>query len=389
VRVLIHSNAPWIPTGYGVQARHLGAALRSLGHDVTYSAFAGLHGASIEWNGFPVLPSGQRGFGVDMLLGHAQASQAEVIIPLMDFYQLYPIAEDLQQYKVLPWLPVDCTPLANADRVTLQLSGAKPVAMSMFGRDQLTAAGFEPLYAPHVVDTAVFYPRDKRKLREELGLHDFFLIGMVAANSDAVRKSFPETFEAFRRFSRDHDDARLLVHTMPASVNGHNLIAMAEDFGIGNKVIYSDQYAQLAGLMDEQTMAEWYSALDVLSLCSYGEGFGVPLIEAQACGVPVITTDASAMSELGHYGWRVAGSTYWNPFHRAGWTRPDAHRIEARYKAAYREKGTAAAEKRSLASRDFASRYDLAAGVNDWERIFATLGLAPVASNPPEALDVS
>ena len=39
-------------------------------------------------------------------------------------------------------------------------------------------------------------------------------------------------------------------------------------------------------------MAGWYRSLDVLSACSYGEGFGLPILEAQACGSPAIVTDA-------------------------------------------------------------------------------------------------
>ena len=53
-------------------------------------------------------------------------------------------------------------------------------------------------------------------------------------------------------------------------------------------MIFSDQYTYLLGWPEER-MAQLYNAFDVLSLASSGEGFGIPLIEAQACGVPVVS----------------------------------------------------------------------------------------------------
>jgi hypothetical protein len=60
-------------------------------------------------------------------------------------------------------------------------------------------------------------------------------------------------------------------------------------------------------------LAASYSACDVLLAPSHGEGFCVPLIEAQACGVPVIANDFSAQSELVGAGWVLLGQPEWDP----------------------------------------------------------------------------
>ena len=52
-------------------------------------------------------------------------------------------------------------------------------------------------------------------------------------------------------------------------------------------------------------MADVYSSLDVLLNPAMGEGFGLPVLEAQACGVPAIVTDFTAMSEVCGAGWKV------------------------------------------------------------------------------------
>ena len=44
---------------------------------------------------------------------------------------------------------------------------------------------------------------------------------------------------------------------------------------------------------------------------SMGEGFGLTVLEAQACGVPAIVTDFTAMSEVCGAGWKVGYERHW------------------------------------------------------------------------------
>jgi len=55
---------------------------------------------------------------------------------------------------------------------------------------------------------------------------------------------------------------------------------------------------QFLGRIDDATLEALYSSARVLLFPSLEEGFGWPLIEAQACGCPVITTDAAPMNEV-------------------------------------------------------------------------------------------
>jgi glycosyltransferase involved in cell wall biosynthesis len=60
-----------------------------------------------------------------------------------------------------------------------------------------------------------------------------------------------------------------------------------------------------------------WTRFDVLCMPSMGEGFGIPLIEAQACGIPVITTEWTAMTELCGAGWLVQGDKWWDQMQSA------------------------------------------------------------------------
>jgi glycosyltransferase involved in cell wall biosynthesis len=52
------------------------------------------------------------------------------------------------------------------------------------------------------------------------------------------------------------------------------------------------------GYLDKPTLVQAYNAADVLIAPSFHEGFGITLLEAMACGIPVITSNVSAMPEV-------------------------------------------------------------------------------------------
>lgn len=362
MRIMIHSNAPFVPSGYGQQTRLLLGILRELGHEPAVSAFYGLTGQPITWEGYPILPAGQLGYGLDMIMQHAEMWRADLTITLMDFWQLAPIAEQLQGLNLAAWLPVDCTPLSKVDREMLRRSGARPIAMSRFGEGQIERAGFNPLYAPHVHDISrADYDqsvKDRDRYREAMGLADRFVIGICAANNDHLRKGFPEQFEAFRRFHARHPDALLLIHSIGRTGRGLDLTELAHDIGLpSDSVRITDSYGQLSGMFDREMMRDWYSVLDVLSQGSYAEAFGVPMIEAQACGTPVVATRGSAMVENYGPGWDVDATPFWNHVHGAWWDRPDIQDLHRAYEAAYKD-----AKNRREDARAFAEGFHVTEG---------------------------
>lgn len=359
MRILIHSNAPFVPSGYGVQTRLILPRLKEMGHDVAVSALYGLRGSPISWDGFTIFPAGITDFGLDVIAQHAHTWQAELVITIMDFYKLHGVAKMLaaEDFKLAAWLPADCTPLSKLDNAALKLSAAYPVAMTRWGQKRIEASGFpDPLYMPHAVDTDVYKPDDNRKqLRKDIGTDDRFVIGICGANNDFMRKAYPEQIAAFAKFAKRHKDALLMIHSLGTTSRGMNLYELIDDFGVADRVMLSDQYVQIAGLFPPDGMAAWFGGLDVLSICSYGEGFGIPALEAQAVGTPVITTEDIATAELVGSGYTVKSADYWNPIHRANWRRPDPAVILRCYEKAYAARDNQANRDKA---REFALRYD-------------------------------
>lgn len=338
MKILWHSNAAHYGTGYGQQTALFVPRIASLGHEVAISAFCGLQGVQrATWQGHLVYPGGTDSYGGDVLAGHAADFGADLVITLLDAWVLDPA-----MVKSLPaaacWLPVDCTPLSLLDREFLRASWAASVAMSEFGKGELETAGFAPLYVPHGIDVQAFSPLDKAVARQAMNVpQDAFVIGINGTNLDAVRKAFPEQMYAFALFRRAHPDAVLLIHAHPVGPGtGVDLRDIASRLDISGSVRLTSPYRYAAGGYTQQEMAAWYACLDLYSGCSYAEGFGLPLLEAQAMGVPVVATDFSAMTEVaGPRALLVPGEPFWNARHRSFWSKPSIPAIAAAYKRAY------------------------------------------------------
>ena len=345
------------------------------GHDAAVSCNHGLHGQILHWDGMKLYPAGFEAWGNDVLLLHAENHFGRVhdglVLVLFDAWVMNP--DVLSQAHTAIWVPVDHDPAPPRVVDVLRESGAWPVAMSRFGERALHDAGLEPLYAPHGIDTDQYRPLDQHTCRDELKVPaDAFVVGMVAANKGyPSRKGWSQAILAFAEFARHHDDALLFLHTeMSVSTGGTDLVALLQSCGLGpERVICTNPYMQIVG-SDVQHMAKLYSALDVLLNPSLGEGFGVPVVEAQACGRPVIVTDHTAMTELCGSGWLVEGDRVFTD--QRSWMKiPQVGSIVEALEAAYQESRSPVVRDRA---REFALAYDHRAVYDTyWRPVLAEL----------------
>ena len=308
MKILWQSNSPHTPSGYGNQTA-LFAPRIAEDHHLTIFAYYGIEGAPIRWRGVDILPRAVDAWGNDIVAAHCIARQIDLLITLTDVWVLDPAI-----YGELPWLawtPIDHEPVPPG--VVKSLHAARyPVAMSRRGQKLMRMAGIEAGYVPHGVDTRTFYPLDRKVARAKMGWSDGTFVAMMnAANKgDPSRKGLREALLAWRDFVTLHPDSLLYLHTEQTGVNGVVLDDLVSYLGLDGHIQFADAYAYATGCINGADLNLAYNAADVLLNPSMGEGFGIPILEAQAAGCPVIVTDFTAMPELVGAGWTVGGTPF-------------------------------------------------------------------------------
>jgi glycosyltransferase involved in cell wall biosynthesis len=261
----------------------------------------------MRWEGMLILPSTVDEVGNDSLIAHYLDNSPDVLLILYDAWPFNP--DVISQIPVSLWAPIDHREVPPQVADILRLA-RHPIAMSRHGERAMRAAGgIDPFYVPHAVDTEIYKPIDRQEARKRLdvGSNTFFVV--VNGANKGNRKSLELIIKAWSIFTeRYHYDGMLLyMHCYAEATHGIDLLACAKYYEVDPKTIrFANSYHYVMGRFSPRIMCDLYNAADVLLQPSRGEGFGVPLIEAQACGTPVITCDATAMSELVGPGYLIA-----------------------------------------------------------------------------------
>jgi len=315
MRIGWFSNPPWVKGGYGVQTRLFVPRIRALGHEVACIADVVLYHGVVQYDGYDVFPAPLNRYGdedLHFLVGNLKLDC------LIHHGCIWGVTDSMMALPWVPWFPVDRDPFAPA--VALKASASRyPICFSEQGRDSLVNKEIPCDHVPLAVDMKVYDIRDKAECRDFLGLpRDKFIALIVADNKGfPSRKAIPQQVEAFVQFNREHPDTMLVCHMTPANDRGGlHLQPMLDYLKVDSKtVMFPDRRALRVGFEDEY-MVKLYNAADVLLNVSMDEGFGAPIVEAQACGTPVITGDWTAMTEVtktGHLIQKDEAERWWNP----------------------------------------------------------------------------
>jgi glycosyltransferase involved in cell wall biosynthesis len=327
--ISVASNTPGMPTGYGVQAKMLTDRLLRHNVDVAILSNYGLEGGMSTYKSkfgtADVYPRGLTLYSSDVMQPFHMKHLAGRDIPnfILTLYDVWVYLDNpqLTELDFVSWTPIDHISIPAKVEAWSRRPNVYPLAMSPFGQKAFEQLGIESTYIPHAVDTKVYKPTheiDDTPVKKYFGLKESdFVVGMVAANKangQIHRKAYAENLLAFSIFKKSHPDAFLYIHADPSKAwGGFGLANLAKACGIDmNSILFPDPDRYRFGYSDTE-MAALYTGMDVLLHASYGEGFGVPAIEAQACGTKVIASNWAASQDMvADDGWLIEGQPFWD-----------------------------------------------------------------------------
>lgn len=175
----------------------------------------------------------------------------------------------------------------GADALVVPSAATRDETLRFAGGD---ASRFHVAY--HGVDTSVFHPVDdaeRERVAASLGLSGRRYIGFLGTLEP--RKNVPALIEGWVQAFHDDDEPPVLV------------LAGGKGWDEGIEPALAEVPVHMTvlrpGYLPLEDLPGFLSGCEVLAYPSIAEGFGLPVLEAMACGAAVLTTRETSLPEVG------------------------------------------------------------------------------------------
>ena len=160
----------------------------------------------------------------------------------------------------------------QCERLVVNNSDLKKILVSDYGAEESVIDVISPPIE------AKYYPAKKEEVIDKFGLNeDTFTVGTIS--NLMPRKRVDILLESF--LEADIENSKLLIG------------GGGEESERLKRIADGDERVEFLGFVLDEDMNDFYNALDVFAFPSLIEGYGMPIVEAMACGKPVITLEDS------------------------------------------------------------------------------------------------
>lgn len=333
LRILMMSNGPEIPTGYGKVLRELATRLnkdpRFEIHILNENNFSG---QEYSFQGIPVhtlmMQTNDMSKVFEGVYRVIDKVKPDIVWFLEDSFTLsnfgIPNLSNTSVKKVF-YIPLDGANIPDIGVPSVR-SMDELVSMSKFTQKNLAKEGFDSGMIWHGVDLELFRPvtsNEQSFLKRNMGFQeDDFVIFNYGRNSN-IRKNNQGLMKVAAMYLKTAPkNHKFVIHTLQPEQAGNDLIdyrdrilSLDYDKSVLDRIIFTP-FSEKNPAPDNY-VARMMQASDLVVTVSIGEGFGLIMAEAMACGKPVIsnayTTPYELLEEsiddIGPRGWCVPNNT--------------------------------------------------------------------------------
>jgi glycosyltransferase involved in cell wall biosynthesis len=190
--------------------------------------------------------------------------------------------------------PVDIKTLSESDSFVM----ITPSNWSREGFLRLGLRASQVLVVPHGVESSIFKPLIENRTN---GAVKYESSCFTFANVSAMVgiKGIDLLLRAFAVVAEKRPDVRLLLKGADGLYPSKKLLArMVSELSSRSQSIVRDRLDYYGDTVSVRQMAKFYQAADVYVSPYRAEGFNLPVLEASACGVPVICTAGGSTDDF-------------------------------------------------------------------------------------------
>ena len=173
----------------------------------------------------------------------------------------------------------------NADFVVVDSANTQNELICLLDADPKRVEVVYPAVDDH------FYPITDEALleatRKQYSLNYPFLLNVSVIEP---RKNMPRLLQAFARLKREMNIPHRMVFVGGLGWMYESVFQTVEDLGLTDQVVF-------LGYVPDEDLAPIYNLADLFVYPSIYEGFGIPPLEAMACGTPVVASNSSSLPE--------------------------------------------------------------------------------------------
>lgn len=169
------------------------------------------------------------------------------------------------------------------------------ITVSEFSKEDISKEFNFPkdkIYVTHLAAENIYYPMSKLKCKEliknKYGIEDNYILYVGGLSP---RKNIIGLIESFSLLSKKTRGNCKLVVTGKKGLSYPKYKKRSEELNISNDVIFTD-------FISLEDLPLFYNGAEVLVYPSFYEGFGLPPLEAMACGTPVIASNITSIPEV-------------------------------------------------------------------------------------------